>query len=302
MYYYSGGMKVMPLTKNDAQPYGTGRLNWVSTDWLSEQLKDVKIIDTQPDFHDYMIEHIAGAVYMNENVMKAWLDNLPQQYLSPEYFCAIMGRSGIANFDPTVVYTGKGAKGSGDGIEQALIAYTLLRFGHEQVYILDGGLSKWKSEHKTLTRALPQVIATRCASYVDGSTLINLDELMRVRDDRDTVLLDARKPAFYSGEDGMWVRNGHIPGAINLHWSTLMNPDNSAELKPIDEIRTLVEKSGVTRDKLIVCYCGSGRAAALEYEIMKHLLGYERVRLYEKSFVEWSANPKCPVTKGPKPR
>lgn len=292
---------MVSIAKSDAEPFGTGRLNWISTRWLSEHPKEVKIIDAQPDFHNYMIEHIAGAVYMNENVMKAWLDNLPQQYLSPEYFCAVMGRSGIANFHPTVVYTGKGAKGAGDGIEQAVIAYTLLRFGHKQVYILDGGLDKWKSEHRPVTRALPQVIAERYAPYVDGSTLINLDELIKVKDRSDTLLLDARKPAFYTGEDGLWARNGHIPGAVNLHWSTLMNPNNSAELKPVKEIVTFVEKVGATKDKLIVCYCGSGRAAALEYEVLKHLLGYERVRLYEKSFVEWSANPKLPVAQGQNP-
>ena len=191
--------------------------------------------------------------------------------------------------------------GSGDGIEQAVIAYTLLRFGHEQVYILDGGIDKWKSEHRPLTRELPQVIAERYAPIIDASMLIELDELVKVKDNPSTVLLDARKPAFYTGEDGLWMRNGHIPGAINLHWSALMNPNNSAELKPIDEIRTVVEKTGATRDRLIVCYCGSGRAAALEYEIIKHLLGYKRVRLYERSFVEWSANPKLPVAKGLKP-
>jgi thiosulfate/3-mercaptopyruvate sulfurtransferase len=290
------------IAKNDSRPFGKGRLNWVSTRWLAEHLKDVKIIDAQPDFHDYMTEHIAGAVYLNENTMKAWSGNLPQQYLSPEYFCEIMGRSGISTLDPTVVYSGKGgSKGQGDSIEQAVVAYALLRFAHNHVYILDGGLDKWKSEHRPVTRELPQVIPSRYASYVDGSTLINLDELIKVKDSSDTLLLDARKPAFYTGEDGLWARNGHIPGAVNLHWSTLMNANNSAELKPIREIATLVEKVGATKDKMIVCYCGSGRAAALEYEILKHLLGYERVRLYEKSFIEWSANPKLPVAKGQSP-
>ena len=90
---------------------------------MSEHLQDVKIIDTQPDFHDYMTEHVAGAIYMNENVMKAWLDNLPQQYLSREYFSAIMGRSGITNFNPSVVYTGKG---DSKGNQQLPRSWTIL--------------------------------------------------------------------------------------------------------------------------------------------------------------------------------
>ena len=191
---------------------------------------------------------------------------------------------------------------SGDGLEQYAIACTLLRFVHKQVYLLDGGLDKWMDEHRPSTKELPKVIQTRYSPVVDDTVLISLDELLDVKDNPNTVLLDARKPDIYSGDGGIWMRRGHIPGAVNLPWYLQVNPDNKTGLRPVEEVKKLVEQVGATKDKLIICSCGTGRSATVLYTIIKHLLGYEKVRLFEGSYLEWSADPKRPVVKGHKPR
>jgi thiosulfate/3-mercaptopyruvate sulfurtransferase len=289
--------------KSDAEPYGTGRMQWVSTAWLARHLSDVKLIDVQPDVHDYIAGHIPGAVHLNENSMKSTYEGLPARYLSPEHMPEIMGRAGIAPFDPALVYTGRGeVTATGDGLEQYAFAYLLLRFGHKQVYLLDGGLDKWTAEHRPSTKELPKVIQTRYSPVVDETVLIRLDEFLKIKDDSNTVLLDARKPDVYSGDGGIWLRKGHIPGAVNLPWFLLVNPDNKTWLKPVEEVKKLVEQVGTTKGKLIICSCGTGRSATVLYAIIKHLLECERVRLYEGSFLEWSADAKRPVVKGHKPR
>ena len=80
-----------------------------------------------------------------------------------------------------------------------------------------------------------------------------------------------------------------------------MNPDNSTELKPVEEIRKLAEDVGATKDKLVICSCGTGREATNEYTIFKHLLGYPKVRIYEGSFTEWSMDPKREVASSSQP-
>ncbi|RDE15177.1 MAG: sulfurtransferase, partial [Candidatus Thorarchaeota archaeon] len=160
----------------------------------------------------------------------------------------------------------------------------------------------WVADHRPSTKELPRVIQTRYSPVVDGTVLIRLDELLDVKDDPNTVLLDARRPDVYSGDSGIWLRKGHIPGAVNLPWFLLVNADNRTRIKPVEEVKKLVEQVGATGDKLIICSCGIGRSATVQYTIIKHLLGYEKVKLYEGSYLEWSADPKRPVVKGQKPR
>lgn len=62
-------------------------------------------------------------------------------------------------------------------------------------------------------------------------------EFRKIKDAGDAILLDARPERFYTGETGPWIRNGHIPGAVNLPWSDPMDPDNKTFLKPVDEIK-----------------------------------------------------------------
>ena len=290
--------------KRDDQPYGVGRLKWVSTDWLADHLEDgLTILDVQPDVHDYFLAHVPGAVYLTDKTLRAPLRGLPAQILTPEFIGGIFGRVGITNTEPVVVYTGKGGfKRIGDGLDQYMMAYTLLRMDHAEVYLLDGGLDKWIAEEKETSQRFPQVTPAGFKVKINKEMFVELEEFRKIKDTGDTILLDARPERVYTGETGPWIRNGHIPGAVNLPWSSLMDPENKTLLKPFDEIKGLAEKVGATRDKLVICSCGTGREATNEYTIFKHLLGYPRVRLYEGSFTEWSAHPELEVVKGPNPR
>jgi len=117
------------------QPFGVGRLRWVSTRWLERHLDHGwTILDTQPDVHDYIMSHIPGAVYLAEKTLRAPLKGLPAQILSLEMVAGLFGRVGIDNTRPVVVYTAKGGfKGWGEGLEQFMVAYTLTRMNHGEV-------------------------------------------------------------------------------------------------------------------------------------------------------------------------
>jgi thiosulfate/3-mercaptopyruvate sulfurtransferase len=285
-------------------PYGEGVVKWVSTDWLEEHLEDrgLMILDVQPNVHDYIQEHIAGARYMNEGLLRVSFEGLPGRYVPPEAIQPILRRLGLKSDIPVVVYTGTGAfKGWGDGLEQTMVAYSLARFGHDNIYVLDGGLDKWKEEGKSLTKLFPKVEESDFSVQVRPEYFIEYEEFKRIKDEEDVIVLDARPPAMYEGQ-GPWMKPGHIPGAINLPWATLMDDKNKRLLKSDEEIKALLNARGIEPDRTIICSCGTGREATNEFLLFKWYLGYPMVRIYEGSFTEWTSYPENPTVTGKNPR
>ncbi len=293
-------------------PYGTDAVKWVSTEWLEDHLpgrlesqvegRELMILDCQPNVHDYIREHIPGAVYMNEGLLRIPRVGLPAQYVDPEVMETNLRRIGVEADRPVVVYTGTGPfKGWGDGLEQTMMAYTLARFGHENVYILDGGIDKWKAEERPLSQLFPEVQPSGFEVEVQSEFYVEYEAFQQIKDDEDVVLLDARPEDVYAGQ-GPWIKAGHIPGAINLPWKRLMDADNARLLRSDEEIGAILEEHGVTRDKLVICSCGTGREATNEFTLLNWYLEFPRVRIYEGSFTEWSSYPDNPTVIGSEPR
>ena len=285
-------------------PHGSGIVKWVSTEWLQTHLEDEgqTILDCQPNIHDYVAEHIPGAVYMSEGLLRASLEGTPGVYVPPEAFQPVLRRLGLRADLPVVVYTGTGPfKGWGDGLEQTMVAYSLARFGHDNVLVLDGGVDKWKEEGRPLSKVFPRVQASGFSVRVLGEFFVEYEEFKAMKDGEDVLLLDARPAAVYEGQ-GPWMKPGHIPGAVNLPWATLMDEKNTRLLKADTEIETILSDKGVSPDKTIICSCGTGREATNEFLLFKWYLGYPKVKIYEGSFTEWSSYPENPTVTGSSPR
>ena len=107
-------------------------------------------------------------------------------------------------------------------------------------------------------------------------------------DDPGVAILDARPPAEFSGEtpgDGI-DRPGHIPGARNVFWQTLVESADNPRLRDEAQLRQIFEQAGVGPDDTIVAYCRTGGQASFLYTVARHL-GYD-VKLYDGSFIDWS--------------
>lgn len=285
-------------------PFGTGIVRWVSTQWLEEHLgdEDLMILDTQPNIHDYILEHIPGAVAVEEGLLREPLNGLPGRWVTPEVAQIDFRRAGIKADMPTVVYTGTGGfKGWGDGLEQTMLAFSLARFGHDNVYVLDGGLDKWKAESRPLTKQFPKTKESNFKAKLRRDYFLEYEEFKAMKDRPEVILLDARPPAFYEGQ-GPWIKPGHIPGAVNLPWASLMDDKNKRLLKPDEEIRKILSDHGVTPDKTIICSCGTGREATNEFLLFKFYLAYPKVKHHEGAFTEWTAYPENPTVTGKNPR
>lgn len=282
-------------------PLGEGELRWTCTEWLADNLDgDFLLLDTQPNIHDYIIEHIPGAVYFNPALLRVPCNGIPGYYIDEDAVEANFERAGIESDRDVIVYTGTGAcKGWGDGLEQTFVAYALLRFGCSRVWLLDGGLDTWKHEGRPLEQTYPEIERSDFDVEVRKNFFLSYQQFKKVKDDENVIVLDARPPNWYEGESP-WMKPGHIPGSVNFPWKNLMHPENARLLKGDDEIRSLVEQAGITEDHHIICSCGTGREATNEFLLFKYYLGHPCVSLYEGAYTEWLAMGEDSVT-GPDP-
>jgi thiosulfate/3-mercaptopyruvate sulfurtransferase len=288
-------------------PAGTAPVTWVSPAWLADHLDDeLLILDCQPDIHEYVSGHLPGAVYLNDHLFRAHIGISPTSWVDREQAAWLLRQAGVRADVPVVVYTGSPTITRceihvGDGLEQTMVAYSLLRYGHGDIRIVDGGLDAWKAEGLPVTREYSRARESDFEPHVRNSIFVDYEEFVDLKDLPDTIVLDNRPADKYGGQ-GPWLRPGHIPGAVSLPWKSLMTAENPRKLRPVPEVRALVAAVGATPDRMVVCSCGTGREATNEFLIFRYLLGYPRVRLYEGSFTDWISRPGNPTVTGPDPR
>lgn len=58
-----------------------------------------------------------------------------------------------------------------------MVAFTLAKYGHENVYVLDGGLDKWKKEDKELTKEFPVIEESLFEVDVHDDYVVDMDEV-----------------------------------------------------------------------------------------------------------------------------
>jgi thiosulfate/3-mercaptopyruvate sulfurtransferase len=187
-------------------------------------------------------------------------------------------------------------------------------FGHHDVRLLDGGRQAWVAEGRPLTTDVPQRPATDYPVVERNDTAIRVfrdQVLQHVR--FGGRLVDVRSPGEYSGEllampdypqEGA-LRGGHIPGAANVPWKRAANEDGS--FKSADELRAIYQgELGLAADDDIVAYCRIGERSSHTWFVLSQLLGYQRVRNYDGSWVEWGNSVRVPIERssepGPDPR
>lgn len=276
---------------------GDAAFQIVSPEWLAEHAGDpgLRILDVRSDVHDYLAGHVPNAVYIADSAMRAPKAGVPVQYLEPEQMADLFRRASVGDGDSVVVYSsGKDVLGA------TMVAYCLHRLGHHKTKVLDGGYPAYAKSQKT-TQAYPECQPGDLTPKLDRSVFANLDDVLAAAKNPQAVLIDARPANAYTGAIATWMRNGHIPGAVSLDWHQMVDKDNNHQFKPVDEMRRLVERTGVKKGNDVIIYCGTSREATLLYMVMKHVLGYPKVRLYEGSWTEYCAHKKLPVAQGMEP-
>ena len=256
----------------------------------------IRLIDMRTSLLDYLKGHIPNAVYLHFQNLQIPDKGIPDQ--APDRICLerLLGNNlSLSNHMWVILYSEKSNPNA------TFLAWTLDYLGHKKVGILNGGWEKWISEKLPITQEYPSFTPNKFFGKVIRDTLA---EKKWVRDRltaKNVVILDARPPKQYDGEEGEEIRRGHIPGAKNVFWETTLEGEEVKVWKKKEELEKLFAESGVTKDKEIIVHGRTGGEASHLYFTLKYVLGFPDVRLYRGSWVEWSADKNMPVKIGMDP-
>ncbi|MFM9958908.1 MAG: rhodanese-like domain-containing protein [Phycisphaerales bacterium] len=258
-------------------------------------------IDTRP-VGKFLASHVPGAVHLDDESVRRSEGGTPARLLPVGDLAALFARQGVTPTQPVVVYSDHD-----DPLAATMVAYALLRAGHLDVSILDGGFAAWQGSQTTTAHfadrpPLDPAEAAQAWSVTPPSDFAaDLTDVRRYLDTRELSMIDARPPRLFRGEGRNWGRDGHIPGAANLDWTSLMASDNQSLLKPRADIDKLIKGLSadfVEPDDETLVYCGTGREATLLYLYLRYEAGWKRVRLFEGSWTEYQADASLPVMTG----
>lgn len=254
--------------------------------------EDMLILDTRSRYKDYIKGHVPMARHLNFGTLRGTDENgVPVQYLPADLTRNLLERAGVSENKRVVVY----ADSTGDDILSAsMVAYVLEKHGVDKVQILNGGLSHFAKTGK-VSRKYPKIPAGKMGKVEHTKMGIDVAELVAKNKDKNIVLVDARPSTEYLGKDDIWPRQGHIPGAVNIPWQTVVTENNTHLFRPWNQVKKTFFDAGVKPDQEVVVYCGTSREGSLLRFYLTHIAGYKNVRLYEGSWKEYSSISKLPV-------
>ena len=275
----------------------------VTPAWLAAHLADpgLAILDGSwhlpPENRDAAAEfaqrHIPGAQFFDINTIADTATGLPHMLPQDDQFADAVGAMGIGNATRVVVYDAKGL------FSAARVWWTFRVMGHDQVAVLDGGFPAWLAASGA-TETGPARPRVRHSFTVrrNAGMVRSMSDVRGLIGSASTQLVDARPAARFTGaqpEPRPGLTQGHMPGARNVPFTELLNPDGT--LKSELDLRAALAAAGVDAAKPVVASCGSGVTASM-VALALALLGRNDTAVYDGSWAEWGRDPGNPVALG----
>ena len=267
-----------------------GIISPVEADRLIQSTDEARrpvVIDTRGGYKDYFRGHLPKAQHLNFDTLRGTDNGVPVQYLPDDLTRALLRRAGADRGRLHLLYA-TGAELPNDEILSAsMVAYVLEKFGIDEIRIVDGGLPEWQKARLPVTQEYFGNPPGTLPEKGKPEIALSIEDVLERKGKPGVVLVDARPHNEYVGNDEIWLRKGHIPGAISFHWARLMERDNTHKFRPFAEVKGDLEKAGLTPDKEILVYCGTSREGSLLRFYLRHVAKYPNVRLYEGSWKEY---------------
>lgn len=273
----------------------------VSADWLEQHLDDpgLSVVDASwylPAHNrdaraEYEAAHIPGAVFFDHDAVVEPDSDLPHALPRPGLFAQFASSMGVDEKDRIVVYDGPGF------FSAPRVWWMFRTMGAKDVFVLDGGFDRWKAEGRSVTAEPTKIAPGYFEVKFDRGRVASLDEMRAVVDEGSAQIADARPAGRFTGSDpeprpGM--RSGHMPGARNVPASSL---SKDGKLLLVNELKAILQESGLDLSRPVVTSCGSGVTAAV-ISLALASVGHADNRLYDGSWSEWGGRDDTPVVTG----
>ena len=273
----------------------------VSTEWLAAELgsPDLVVFDATKYLPNEPFDgrakfreaRIPGARYFDIDEIADPDTDLPHMAPTAGRFARLVGALGVSNASRVVFYDQK-------GLASAARGWWLMRlFGHERAAVLDGGLPKWvKEDRPTEAGEPPAPPPARFVPDFQAERIRGIGDVKRIvrQGGGGALILDARARGRFDGtapEPRPDLPSGHMPGAVSLPYTELLNPDQT--MKDPAALRARLEQAGVTRERPVVTSCGSGVTACILALGLKRA-GFPGAAVYDGSWTEWASRPETP--------
>ncbi len=252
----------------------------VSVDWLAahQHDPDLVLLHIGPD-EAYATAHVPGARLITEGLLQAPRGTLSLQMPDAAQLRHDFATLGITDRSTVVVVSDQ------EWVTPATRVWVTLEYAGlgDRARILDGGQPAWVAAGHPVTAAVPAPGGGTATPHLVASVLADLGAVQDAQRGGDTRIVDARAPVFYEGPGRGDRPAGHIPGAVNIPFTTMVG-DHDLMLSRAELERRFSAAGIVPGDSLIV-YCHIGQQATLVYTAAT-ILGHP-VRLYDGSMDEW---------------
>ncbi|MHB8360567.1 MAG: sulfurtransferase [Thermoplasmataceae archaeon] len=253
----------------------------INSKWLMKHLydKDTVIIDCRFRLNNYKVGremykegHIPGAYFLDlEEDLSGIKDKHGGRHPLPDekFFLKTLEKCNVNKKSKVIAYDDQMA---GSGRLWFLLKY----IGHKKAFILDGGIQDWIDNKYPISKEIPSEGNGKVVPKINKNMIASLEDVKKLN---KKVLVDCRENIRYEGiEEPIDLKAGHIPNAINIPYTELLEKCSFVDKKKMKEVF-----KNVPDDSIV--YCGSGVTSCVNFVAMSEI--GNKPRVYIGSWSDW---------------